>query len=395
MEEKQTNKKYIVPNQHEEVPEHKVEKTDPTTSEYTDKTGDTHRVTKWEETTTTIERKDVSVPSKSVEEGKKIKITVRTSDLPKGVKKEHLEVMYGVEKISVETKDMVVDQIVKNGEQQEQKEKEEGKKKHFNPKFLALLLVPLLLLGIIKSCSNAKDIDLQETDPIKIVEKLDIDLYNMDNPSKTMHGVVEALGQEKLTNHWVDEKNAYNWREQAEGEEQSTIGSEHFEDLKTLAEQQIDIITATDSTQEQIVEAAEKLKTVYQEMSQIYDAGGELVEEWVKEFQESLDVYPDSNTEKEKYVSNLAKEEYFANLGLSQDNLEAIQLILGLNELGYDIDVTAVRENARGDYNISIDAIKEVIGEEDVKLSKAEYEKLLAQIRGDNILEQSHEEIGE
>lgn len=280
-------------------------------------------------------------------EKQKIVLTVKAKDLPEGIKKEDLVAAF---KLNAE----------------EEEKKQEGEKAKFKAKYLVPILLPLVLIGAIKGCAGKQEKTYIDIQPISAIH------YNIDSPYVYMEGVVNAEGQEGMTANVLDGNHAmygqyYDCSEQFDAEERASKGQVEFEQLEEQLKENMKILTSEESTQEEKSEAAKNALDINQRIEQIYTENLGFINSQAAGFEKSTLAYEDQNSQAELAVIRETIDEYKENLGLTAENVGVLEQIVSLSNDGYTLEIKG-DENARGDYTISGQAMKEIA--EEVGLEK-------------------------
>lgn len=282
--------------------------------------------------------------SRGIGKNKNIILKVKAKDLPDGVDKDDLVAAF---KVNAEEK------------------KDENSK--FKAKYLIPIVLPLVLIGAVKGCSEVKtandivvDVPTQKT----IIEEINSQYYDIDSPYMFMEGIVNASGQEGMTANYVNEDYVlngeyYNSDKQFEYEQRASSGQDKFEQMEKEVDENLEILTNSESTQNEKAEAARKLLEINQTIEKIYQDNLEFIESQAESFENSSKAFEDSNTESEIKVIRETIDEYKENLGLTTENIANMGQIVKLTQDGYSISISD-QENKRGDYTISGDAVKVV-----------------------------------
>ena len=287
------------------------------------------------------------IKSKNREKGignrKKVVLSVNVKDIPDGVEKDDLVVAF---KLNAN------------------EEKEKGEKGKFKAKYLVPILVPLVLIGAIKGCTNSKDVPVDIKTGETIVQQINGQYYDVESPYIFMEGVTNAAGQEGLTANELEDGNTlhgnyYDADEQFKNEEQASMGQDEFSQMEEEVNECMKTLTSSDASQQEKNEAAKKALDINQKIEKIYTDNLSFVEKEAKQFEESSEAFKDSHTDSEIDVIRATIDEYKENLGLTTSNVTMLAQIVELTEDGYSIDVKG-ESNQRGDYSISGEAIKKV-----------------------------------
>ena len=281
---------------------------------------------------------------------KKYNLQVKAKDLPEGVNKNDLVVAFRVNA---------------------QEEKKNDKETRFKARYLAPILIPLVLLGAVKGCQSSEPVPVPE--PKKIVEQIDFQYNDIDSPHIFMEAVTNAKGQEGMTAEKLNndenmfEGKYYNSDQQFEDEKRASTGQEDFEKMEVELDECFEVLSNPQSTQEEKAEAAKNALNINMQIEKIYEDNLEFIENGGKSFEDSSNEFKDSNTEAEIKVIRATIDEYKENHALTTENVNNLAQIVMLTEEGYDIDVSMI-ENTRGDYSISGEAVKFIA--EEVGLDK-------------------------
>ena len=149
-------------------------------------------------------------------------------------------------------------------------------------------------------------------------EPFDLEIYEIQNPYEILEGIVNSAGQEGLTANNIEgdtfDGNLYNADEQ--------FGAE---------------------------------------IEKIFNENQDFAEEYARRFEEASRAHEDSNTEKEVIAVTGMVENLKSELGLSSYNVSQLSMINQLLEQGYELDITSAEKDLRGTYEISGEAIREVM----------------------------------
>ena len=264
-----------------------------------------------------------------------------------------------------ELKARIIAGVKQNGE--EKKEKQTNKEKKFDAKRLVpIVIVPLLLLSLAKGCSKEVEQPIFESIPINEI------VYQVDNPYPILEGIVNSYGQEGMTANAL-EGNAFNGdhyvsTNQFEAEKRASEGTLGFEQMQEEIDENLEILTNANTTQEEKETAAKRLLELSENARQDFINNEEFAKTYAEKFAESSLAYKDSNTENEIITVDQMVENYMSELGLSNLNVEAIQNIVDAFEEGYELDLGG-KELADGDFIITGEGIREVAENEGVNPS--------------------------
>lgn len=282
------------------------------------------------------------------------------------------------EKISKEElKARIVAGVKQNGE--EKKEKQENKEKKFDAKrLIPIVIVPLLLLSLAKGCTKDVEQPIFETIPINEI------VYKVDNPYPILEGIVNSYGQEGMTANAM-EGNAFNGNhytsaKQAEAEEKASAGTLGFEQMQGEIDENLEILTNANTTQEEKETAAKRLLELSGNARQEFLDNEEFAKTYAEKFEAASLAYKDSNSENEIITVNQMVENFMSELGLSSLNVEAIQNIVDAFEQGYELELGG-KELADGDFIITGEGIREVAKNEGV--NKSVWQKFKNFLKGD------------
>lgn len=309
-------------------------------------------------------KKGIVIDSKNKKGPKNITLKVKIADLPEGTQK-----------------DDIIAVIKSNGE----KEQKEEEKKKFKPRYLlpvaALLMIPVML----HSCGkNVDKINNQEPiEPTKIVETIDFELerYDIQDPYEILEGIVNSAGQEGLTSNVLEgnllEGEQYSSEEQYKAETRATTNIQHFQEIKSEINENMQILIDEDSSKSQKEASAKKLLELDREVENIFYGNKEFAEKYTEKFAKASEAHRDDNTDNEEIAVNGMLENYKSEMGLSTYNTQQIQNIVDLYEQGYDLNISNedVERDLRGTYKISGEAVREVAVKQDIPKSKSVWQK--------------------
>lgn len=276
-----------------------------------------------------------------------------------------------------ELKSRIIAGVKQNGE--EKKEKQTNKEKKFDAKRLVpIVIVPLLLLSLAKGCSKEVEQPIFESIPINEI------VYQVDNPYPILEGIVNSYGQEGMTANAM-EGNAFKGDhyisgQQADAEQRASEGTLGFEQMQDEIDKNLEILTNSNTTQEEKETAAKRLLELSENARQEFLDNEEFAKTYAEKFEEASLAYKDSNTENEIITVDQMVENYMSELGLSSLNVEAIQNIVDAFEEGYELDLEG-KELADGDFVITGDGIREVAEKEGVNQSA--WQKFKNFLKGD------------
>jgi len=331
-----------------------------------------------------VEQEVVEVPSKKIVIGNKVITFTKRRDIDEVVGEK-----LGPEEI----KERLITAIKKNGEeakeQQEEKPeeiekepKEEKEKSKFNPKYFIPILLPVLLLGLAQSCSKNEKTPVVEYDVVPV----DAIVYQVDNPYSRVEGLVNSAGQEGLTANLREkdtfEGEHYSSKEQFAAETKAVSGVVEYEDIKLEVDSNMAILKAEDSSQEQRYEAAKRLLELQQHVESVYKENVTMAREYAQRFKDASEAYRDSNTDKESIAIDIMVEEYLSELGLSSANVAQLQEIVSLMEHGYELTISDVEKELDGDYQITGNAVKKVIRDQEPGKLKTIWNKFVDFVKG-------------
>ena len=321
------------------------------------------------------------VPSKKFIFGEKV-ITL--------TKKKDISAVVGEELSNGEIKERLITAIKENGERQKEKEDEQEKETGEKPKksFIAKYIVPIIIflmipIMLLRGCSGKQ----QETTPKEelVTIPIELKLDDIDNPYKILEGLINSSGQESMTANAIEgeglEGTYYSSIEQFEAEYRASSGAEHFEEMKAEIDSTIDILTSEDSSKEEKANAARRLLELEQEATDAYINNEDFAKEYAERFKKASEAHKDTNTDSEKVAIDLMLEEYLSELGLSSYNVAQLEEIVELVNDGYEIDVEAEKE-MDGDYEITGEAVKKVVQEQDLNKSKSMWQKFVDFVKG-------------
>lgn len=319
--------------------------------------------------------KVVEVPSKKfIIGGKVIALT----------KKEDITAVVGEELKNGEIKERLITAIKENGkEEQEKVDNGEKQKKSFAAKYVVpiiiFLMIPIMLL---RGCAGMKDNVPQEQ---IVTVPVEVKIHDVDNPYKSLEGIVNSSGQESMTENAIEgeglEGEHYSSLEQFEAEYRASSGVEHFEQMKAEIDSTIEVLTSDTSSKEEKANAARRLLELEQEATDIYQNNEEFAKQYTEKFKSASEAYRDSNTDNEKIAVDLMMEEYLSELGLSSYNVAQVEEIVKLVDEGYEIDVEAEKE-MDGDYEITGEAVKKIVQNQDLNKSRSIWQKFADFVRG-------------
>jgi len=216
------------------------------------------------------------------------------------------------------------------------------------------------------------------TDREKKIEVVETPISNMyymvEDPSQNQWALVNAVGQEEMTN----ERNlpreearrrgaSYDPSVQAGREAQSVQYHEEFLEIKSKIGVNMNILRNPESTQEQLKEAITELKTLTDRVQTIYARKQSLVEEAGKGFEKSSKILPDTRTESEIDIKDNIVAEYKMELGLSQANVDFINSIYERVEAGEELNIDMLIQAMDKDYLITGYTSREVVKETNLR----------------------------
>lgn len=275
-------------------------------------------------------------------------------------------------------KDDLVAAVIVHAKEKEEEVKEKKQKPKFNAKYLIPILIPIIALGAFKGCTSTKK--YIDTQPIHAIH------YNIPSPDIYEVAAVNMKGQEGMTSNILNKQDAmdgedYNAEQQFDDEKRASEEQQLFEQMEKQIDANMEILISKDSTQEEIAKAAKKLLEIDSKLNSIYVEDEAFVEEKADEFENASKRFPDSNTEAEISVVREIVEEYKANLGLTNTNVEMIMQIVQLSNDGYLVNVEG-KENQRGDYFITGEAIKEFAKKSDYNAAREKYKAFDNYVKG-------------
>ena len=261
-----------------------------------------------------------------------------------------------------------------NGKEENEKDKEKGK---FKAKWLLPLLAIPIILASVKSCEPKKDAEYNITTEKASVQ---VTIYDIENPSQYGFGLVNAEGQEEMTNDdfGVSE---YDADQQFEDEERATEGVADFEELKKSVEYNMNILLDQNSTPQQRRQALENLKGLQEKAVMIYESDEDFAKDQGEKFKEQSEKSRDDNTDNESKAADLLVESYLEELGLANHNLSEISELLELLEQGFEIEEITGERQADGDWGFTVEAVREVVNGEDLEQAVDTYKGLASNIR--------------
>lgn len=291
--------------------------------------------------------------------------------------KKEAEAIVG-EKISrEELKSRIIAGVKKNGE--EKKEKQENTEKKFNAKkLIPIVIVPILLLSLAKGCSKEVEQPVFETIPVNEI------VYQVDNPYPILEGLVNSYGQEGMTANAL-EGNAFNGTHysstnQFEAEKKASEGTLGFEEMQKEIDENLEILTNSDSSQQEKETAAKRLLELSESASQDFVNNEEFAKTYAEKFKDATLAYEDSNSENEIATIDQMVENYMTELGLSSSNVESIKNIVDAFEQGYELNLEG-KELADGDFIITGQGVREVAEKEGINPSA--WQKFKNFLKGD------------
>jgi len=312
---------------------------------------------------------EIEIPShkKTDKEKGKIKLEVNQKNLPEGIEAKDLRV--------VATK--IEEKIIENGEKEKEKAVEEGKKTGFKAKYIIpivlLLAIPVMLHTCSKENKHPLENDVTEDvteqveqiedgsfeEPIVIEENVpfEIEIADVKYPTESLWALVNAAGQEGLTANNIEgygiEGKTYSGNEHYEAESKSVANLHSFEQIKQEIDLNYQILQKEGATQEEIYNAAKTLLELNEQVEDIYQNNSDFAEEYANKFIEASEKHEDGNTVSEVEMAKRILENYKSELGLAESNVYAMQEVVKLCEDGFDIKITNIERNNRGDYTIS------------------------------------------
>lgn len=196
-------------------------------------------------------------------------------------------------------------------------------------------------------------------------EPFDLEIYEIQNPYEILEGIVNSAGQEGLTANNIEgdtfDGNLYNADEQFGAETRASEGVEEFRQTKAEIEQNMQILIDPNATKDSKKIAVQRLLELNQNIEKIFNENQDFAEEYARRFEEASRAHEDSNTEKEVIAVTGMVENLKSELGLSSYNVSQLSMINQLLEQGYELDITSAEKDLRGTYEISGEAIREVM----------------------------------
>lgn len=292
--------------------------------------------------------------------------------------KKEAEAIVG-EKISKEElKSRIVAGVRQNGE--EKTKNEDNKEKKFDAKrrLVPIVLVPLLLLSLAKGCSKEVEQPIYETIPMNEI------VYQIDNPYPILEGLVNSYGQEGMTANALEgytfNGDHYSSTDQFEAETKASEGTLRFEQMQNEIDENLEILTNSNTTQEEKEIAARRLLELSESASKDFVNNEEFAKTYAEKFKDATLAYKDSNSENEIATIDQMVENYMAELGLSAANVESIQKIVDAFEQGYELSLEG-KELADGDFIITGKGVREVAENEGINPSA--WQKFKNFLKGD------------
>ena len=155
----------------------------------------------------------------------------------------------------------------------------------------------------------------------------------------------------------------YNNEEQTGFEKRASEGQQEFEQMEEQLEQSMQVLSSPEATAEEKTAAARVALGINKKIEEIYAENAEFVTGQADSFEKSTLAFEDQNTQAELDVMRTTIDEYKSNWGLTTQNIEALEQVVSLADNGYTLDITG-EVDARGDYTITGEAVKEVAEEE-------------------------------
>ena len=225
----------------------------------------------------------------------------------------------------------------------------------------------------------------------------DIEFYDINNPYEILEGIINSAGQEGLTANNIEgdsfEGNLYNANEQFEAENRASEGVEEFKQIKIEIYQNLQILTDPSKSNDDKKIAVQRLVKLNTEVETIFSKNEEFAEEYAKRFEEASRAFEDTNTEKEIIAVNGMVENFKSEIGLSSHNISEINLINQLLEQGYELDIKNAEKDLRGTWEISGEAIKDVIKKVNLSEAKDTWNSFATFTKGQDLIKESTIEI--
>ena len=268
-----------------------------------------------------------------------------------------------VKNFSKEQRDSLTAMVETNSEKEQEKQEEKGEK---NFKRTGFVILPIVLVVSLLSHSCGNDVKIiTDTQQIAGIH------YENEYIEEYLGAVTNYAGQEQMTRAALEGKNAfdkensaYSADQQFEAETKSSEGIEESKDIREEIQENLQILTNEKSTQQQIYNAAKKIKELNEKINLEYKYNQDLARQQVNKFEEASEAFKDSKTENEMAVINEILKDYKSQLGLTENNLSVMNTIIELCENGYEITLEGVKE-LDGDWQISGEAVREVVEEQE------------------------------
>jgi len=278
----------------------------------------------------------------------------------------------------------VTETVVDNTKAEKDAEAKKGKgEKKFNKKLLLIIpCIAMVLPMVMKSCDGRllKSIDDRTTTPtatasesvkedvtvVTETKQIEATIYQIDYTEEALTALTGNAGQESATraaqsgDGMFDEGPMYSAEEQFETEEQASGGIEQSIEIREQIALLMEVLTNQDSSQEDIYNAAKRITELMEQIDSKYRTNRSLAEQQAARFEEASIASKDSNTENEIKVVQAILQDYKDQLGLTANNINAMNMIIDLCEQGYEVKIQGIK-NLRGDYTITGEAIKKMV----------------------------------
>ncbi|MBR2290277.1 MAG: hypothetical protein IJ867_06815 [Clostridia bacterium] len=262
-----------------------------------------------------------------------------------------------------ENLELVVGYIEKNNRTALQEEAEKGPKRKKRVVMVATVAVAAML-GLNLVTDTERTVETVST-PISGI------YYHIDNPAEASWALVNAVGQEEMTNISYLKKqkeedrvvSIYDADTQVAREKSSLADYEQFVDLQFTIAQNIAILRNPDVTQKELKQAIAVLKDASSKVQKLLESNQELVQKAGEGFERNAKVLLDDRTEGEITVKNDIVNRYNAEVGLSQYNLEFVEEMERRMEMGETVSFHDFYQELDGDYIINGESSHEVVNE--------------------------------
>lgn len=243
-----------------------------------------------------------------------------------------------------------------------------------NNKWKIIPIVVVLGAGILslRGCTSEQSV-------VEVVEQkvtpIEYTIYDTNNPSIPTWGIQGQAAQEgKFVNEMEGqgaEGEFYDSSEVYEKENKSASDSKQYESLKDNLTKELENLEGKEATTTGLADMQETIEN----MEQIYEDKGQVVDEKVDEFLEDVDKYPDGNTQIEKETANILSEEFYEDKDLVEENKGVVEDLIDKAQTG-KVKIDEVLKEKDGDITIKGEHIVEVVKQEKVTRMKAAVKNL-------------------